>query len=321
MTHALVIDNVSKLNSTIAFLIINSLYKMDKLRTLRTFISVAKHASFAEAARHLHLSATTVSRAIAALEAELGVQLLTRTTRSVQLTSEGAEFLAHCQAGVEEIDIAFATARDGLATPNGQLTITAPIMFGRLHVLPIIVELSRRYPELQIKLLLLDRVVNLVNEGVDIAIRIGHLPDSSLHMIQLGEMKQLFAASPSYLLAHGKPTSLIDLRHHKFIWIEDEYGPHKGWGLRNLKQVESSARFSVNNMDAAIAAAVAGLGIVRALSYQVANELTTKKLEVLFPDEHSPLLPVSLLFQNGRKNHPNIRAFISVARRQLLDGS
>src|SRR5690606_9948083 len=145
---------------------------MDKLRMLKTFISVAEHASFAEAGRRMNMSPTTVSRAIAALEADLGVQLLRRTTRSVRLTDEGGDFLARCRAGIAEIDGAFATVRSGRSMPCGTLTVTAPVMFGRLHVLPVVVELSRLYPELHVRLLLLDRVVHLVDEGVDVAVRI-----------------------------------------------------------------------------------------------------------------------------------------------------
>lgn len=290
---------------------------MDQLRVLKTFISVAEHASFAEAGRQLHISPTTVSRAVARLEAELSIQLLMRTTRSVRLTDEGADFLARCRAGIAEIDGAFATVRGGHAAPRGMLTVTAPVMFGRLHVLPVVVELSQRYPELQVRLLLLDRVVNLVDEGVDIAVRIADLPDSSLHMLRLGEARRIFSASPAYLAAHGRPASIDDLRNHDMIWGEDEYGLHRGWGLKGAKWPGRKVRLSVNNMDAAISAAVAGLGVVRTLSYQVALELITGRLEHLFTDDAAPVRPISLLFQSGRKSHPNVRAFIEVAKRHF----
>lgn len=290
---------------------------MDKLRTLKTFIHVADHASFAEAGRRLNMSPTTVSRAIAALEAELGVQLLMRTTRSVRLTDEGADFLTRCRVGVAEIEGAFDSARSGQSRPRGTLTVTAPVMFGRRHVLPIVVELLQQYPELQVRLLLLDRVVRLVEEGVDIAIRIADLPDSSLHMLRLGEVRRVFSASPAYLEARGRPTSLSDLRDHDMIWIEDEVGPHRGWGLETLKRSGRPARLVVNNVDAAGAAAVAGLGVVRTLSYQIAEHVAAGRLEPLQIDDVAPVLPISLLFQSGRKHHPNVRAFIEVAKRYL----
>lgn len=290
---------------------------MDKLRTLRTFISVAEHASFAEAARKLNMSPTTVSRAIAALEADLGVQLLRRTTRSVRLTDEGAQFLARCQAGVAEIDGAFDTARSGRSKPRGILTVTAPVMFGRLYILPVVVELLHLHPDLHVRLLLLDRVVRLVEEGVDIAVRISDLPDSSLHMLRVGEVRRVFSASPSYLAVRGRPTSLTDLGDHDVIRIEDEGGPHRGWGLDVVRRSGRSTRLSVNNMDAAISAAAAGLGVVRTLSYQVVDDVAAGRLERLLPDESTPALPISLLFQSGRKSHPNVRAFIEVVERQL----
>jgi len=294
---------------------------MDKLRTLKTFIHVADHASFAEAGRRLNLSPTAVSRAIAALEAELGVQLLRRTTRSVRLTDEGAAFLARCRAGIAEIEGAFDTARSGLSMPRGTLTVTAPVLFGQQHVLPIMVELLQRHPDLQIKLLLLDRVVHLAEEGIDVAVRIAPLPDSSLHMLRLGEVQRVFSASPAYLAAHGRPASLADLREHDVIWIEDEAGPHRGWGLDTVRRSGRPARLTVNNMRAAVSAAVAGLGVVRTLSYQIADEVAAGRLEPLLADEASPALPISLLFQSGRKDHPNVRAFVNAAKHHLQGAS
>ena len=245
---------------------------MDRLRALRTFISVAEHQSFAEAGRRLNLSPTTVSRTIAVLESNIGVQLLRRTTRSVRLTDEGALFLAHCRAGIAEIDQAFDIVQGLRSTPSGVLTVTAPVMFGRLHIQPVIVELLKQYPELQIRFLLLDPVVNLVEEGIDVAVRIADLPDSSLHMLRVGEVRRVFTASPGYLAQHGRPISFSDLRQHEVIRVEDEAGPHRGWGLDEIRRFGRSARFSVNNMEAAISAAVSGLGVIRTMSYQVADE-------------------------------------------------
>lgn len=287
---------------------------MDKLRTLRTFICVAEQESFAEAGRRLNISPTTVSRAIAALEADLGVQLLMRTTRSVRLTNEGGEFLTRCRAGLAEIDGAFHTVRSGRSMPHGTLTVTAPVRFGRLHVLPIVVELLQRYPDLHVRLLLLDRVVSLVEEGVDVAVRIANLPDSSLHMLRVGELRRVLSASPTYLAARGRPKSLADLRDHDVISVEDEAGSHRGWGLDAVRR---SGRLSVNNVDAAVSAAVAGFGVVRTLSYQITEEVATGRLERLLTDKATPALPISLLFQSGGKDHPNVRAFVELAKPHL----
>ena len=284
---------------------------MDRLRTLRTFIAVAEQASFAEAGRRLNMSPTTVTRTIAALETSLGVQLLMRTTRSVRLTDDGAVFLERCQSGLAEIDQAFDIVQGHTATPRGTLTVTAPVMFGRLHVLPVVAEMLSLYPELRVRLLLLDRVVRLVDEGVDIAVRIAELPDSALHMLRVGEVRRTLSASPAYLAARGHPTSMADLRRHDVIAVEDEAGRPHG-PIPGL-----TPRLIVNSVDAAISAAVAGSGIVRALSYQVADHIAAGRLIRLLPDEPSPALPVSLLFQSGRKNHPNLRAFIDTAQRRL----
>ena len=281
------------------------------MRALRTFIAVAEQSSFAEAGRRLNLSPTAVTRTIAALEASLGVQLLMRTTRSVRLSDDGALFLERCRSGLTEIDQAFDLVRGQPATPRGTLTVTAPVMFGRLHVLPVVAEMLSLYPDLRVRLLLLDRVVRLVDEGVDIAVRIADLPDSSLHMLRVAEVHRTLSASPGYMAARGHPATLADLRRHDVIAVEDEAGRPHG-PIPGL-----TPRLIVNNVDAAISAAVAGSGIVRALSYQVADHIAAGRLIRLLPDAPSPALPVSLLFQSGRKNHPNLRAFIDTAQKRL----
>lgn len=291
---------------------------MDRLSTLRTFISVAEHSSFAEAGRRLGLSPTTVTRTIAALEARLGVQLLRRTTRSVRLTADGATFLDHCRLGLAEIDQAFDTVRGG-GTPRGMLTVTAPVVFGRLHILPIVVELIELYPELQIRLLLLDRVVRLVEEGVDIAVRIADLPDSALHMMRIGEVRRVLSASPAYLQRKGAPTRLSDLRDHDLIAVEDENGPRRGWGVVEARGSQRAPRLTVNSIDAAVSAAVAGLGIVRTLSYQVSEHIAAGRLHRVVVNDPAPALPVSLLFQGDRRDRPNIRAFTEIARQRAIE--
>jgi DNA-binding transcriptional LysR family regulator len=290
---------------------------MDRLRSLRTFIKVAEHGSFAEAARRMNQSPTTISRTIAALEASVGVQLLMRTTRSVRLTDEGAVFLTRCRAGVAEIDGAFDTLRGRQAAPQGTLTVTAPVMFGQLHVLPVVVGLLRQFPDLQVRLLLLDRVVNLVDEGIDVAVRIADLPDSSLHMLRVGQVRHVLSASPAYLATRGRPASLADLRNHDVIWGEDEVGPHRGWGLDDVRRSGRAARLSINNVEAAVSAAIAGLGVIRTLSYQIADHAAAGRLEPLLTDTPAPALPISLLYQGGRKNHPNVRAFIEAVKNHL----
>jgi len=280
-------------------------------------MSAAEHLSFAEAGRRLNLSPTTVTRAIAALEASLGVQLLMRTTRSVSLTEEGMVFLEHCRAGIDEIDLAFDTARGTASAPRGTLTVTAPVMFGRMHVLPIVTELLTLYPELKIRLLLIDRVVRLVEEGIDLAVRIADLPDSSMHMLRVGQVRRVLSASPAYLEKRGEPTTRAALRGHDLIAMEDTDSSYRGWGIESGQRAELPPRLSVNSMDAAISAAVAGLGIVQTFSYQIADHVEAGRLRRILAEEPAPALPVSLLFQSGRKDRPNIRAFIDAPMRRL----
>lgn len=292
---------------------------MEQLKALRTFVAVAEHASFAEAARRLGLSPTTVTRTIASLEASLGILLLVRTTRSVRLTDDGTSFLEKCRAGLAEIDEAFSTARGGNISPRGTLTITAPVMFGRRHVVPIVTDLLRKYPDLNIRLLLLDRVVRLVEEGIDIAVRIADLPDSALHMLRIGEVRRVLSASPDYLRDRGVPTQTSHLRHHDLITIEDEIGPSRGSGAVEGRRQGNALRLSVNSMEAAIDAAVAGLGIVPSLSYQVADHIAAGKLTPVLVSSSEPSVPVSLLFQSGRRNSANVRAFVEAAHARFLD--
>jgi len=262
------------------------------------------------------MSPTTVTRTVAALETSVGVQLLMRTTRSVRLTDDGAAFLERCQAGIAEIDGAFDAVRGSRSAPQGTLTVTAPVMFGRLHILPVVIEMLRLYPDLQVRLLLLDRVVRMVEEGIDIAIRIADLPDSSLHMLRIGEVRRVLSASPAYLAERGEPAALADLRHHDLIAVEDEVGPQRGWGVEGHRSWKSP-RLSVNSVDAAIVAAVSGLGVVRTLSYQISEHVAAGRLQQVLPDDLAPSVPVSLLFQSGRRDRPNIRTFSEVAQRQL----
>ena len=172
---------------------------MDRFEALKTFVAVADHRSFAEAARTLRISPTAASRAISDLEQALGVSLLRRTTRSVGLTPEGAAYLERCRIALDELDDAEHSLRGENAEPRGELIVTAPVVFGRMHILPIVTELLRAHPQLNVQLMLVDRVIRLVEEGVDVAVRIADLSDSSLHVVRLAEVRRVLVASPGYL--------------------------------------------------------------------------------------------------------------------------
>ena len=178
---------------------------MDRFEALRTFVAVADHQSFAEAARRLRISPTAASRAIAGLEEALGVTLLRRTTRSVGLTPEGAAYLQRCRIALDELDDAERSLRGEDAEPRGELIVTAPVVFGRMHILPIVTILLRAHPQLDVHLILVDRVIRLVEEGIDVAVRIADLSDSSLHAIRVAEVRRVLVASPAYLAERGVP--------------------------------------------------------------------------------------------------------------------
>ena len=288
---------------------------MDRLDMLRTFVAVADQVSFAEAARRLRISPTAASRAIAALEQSLGTALLRRTTRSVRLTDEGAAYLERCRAALADLDDAALALRGAGATPGGTLVITAPVTFGRLHILPIATALLREHPALKIELTLIDRVVRLVDEGIDVAVRIGDLSDSSLHAFKVAEVRRVLVASPAYLAAHGTPASIPALHDHALIaFTELDRGHEWRFGPTGKLAIRIEPRLAANTADAAIAAAIEGVGIARVLSYQAMDAIGSGSLVTLLDGFAPPAVPVHLVYQASRRASVNVRAFIDAAR-------
>ena len=288
---------------------------MDRLDMLRTFVAVADQVSFAEAARRLRISPTAASRAIAALEQSLGTALLRRTTRSVRLTDEGAAYLERCRAALADLDDAALALRGAGATPGGTLVITAPVTFGRLHILPIATALLREHPALKIELTLIDRVVRLVDEGIDVAVRIGDLSDSSLHAFKVAEVRRVVVASPAYLAAHGTPASITALHDHALIaFTELDRGHEWRFGPTGKPAIRIEPRLAANTADAAIAAAIEGVGIARVLSYQAMDAIGSGSLVTLLDGFAPPAVPVHLVYQASRRASVNVRAFIDAAR-------
>ena len=291
---------------------------MDRLEMLRTFVAVADQASFAAAARRLRISPTAASRAVAALEASLGTGLLRRTTRSVRLTGDGAAYLERCRAALAELDDAALALRGASAAPGGMMVITAPVVFGRLHILPVVMRLLRDHPALSIRLTLSDRIVRLVDEGIDIAVRIGDLSDSALHALKLAEVRRILVASPAYLAARGVPATVPTLHDHDLIsFAGDDAESEWRFGPAGKPAIRISPRLAVNSADAAIAAAAAGLGIARVLSYQAIDAIAAGTLVQLLDSAAPPPLPVHLVYQAGRGATVNVRAFIEGARRHF----
>jgi DNA-binding transcriptional LysR family regulator len=287
---------------------------VDHLDDMRAFVAVARNGSFAEAARRLRLSPSVVTRSIARLEDRLGLTLLVRTTRSLRLTERGAMYLESCRQILDDIDNAERLARGEDAEPSGHLQVAAPILFGRLHVLPIIDGLLRTHRALAIRLSLSDRNVHLIDEGIDVGVRIGELADSSLIAVRLGEVGRVVVASPSYLKERGIPDSPHDLARHDIVAFEG-LGTTGEWRFGpDGRALRLEPRLAVNTADAAIAAAEAGTGLTRTLSYQVRDAVIAGRLVPVLQKFAPPPSPVSAIYPARRTASANIAAFVKTAR-------
>ncbi|MDH0863560.1 LysR substrate-binding domain-containing protein [Mitsuaria sp. GD03876] len=289
---------------------------MDHLDRLRCFIAVADTQSFAAAARRLGCSAPAATRAIAALEQRLGVQLFQRSTRSVRLTEAGERFVVDCRRILADLDESEATAAGAQAEPAGLLALTAPSMFGRLHVAPIAAEFLHRHPRIRMKLLLVDRVVSLVDEAQDLAVRIAHLPDSGLTAVPVGAMRRVIVAAPDYLARVGEPASPRDLVGHRIVG-----GYFDGQGMTPWRFREGSQALTptlmVNDSAAAIAAAVAGVGLVRCQLYQAVDAVLDGRLRIVLADHEIPAAPVHLVHAAGRRVPATLRLLIDFLAERL----
>ena len=288
---------------------------MDRLQTLEMFVAVADQGGFAAAARVLRVSPPAVTRGIAELEARLGVVMFHRSTRAVTLTDEGAGFLEKARQIINELGDAERALSGAQSEPRGLLYVTAPVTFGRLHVLPVVTELLDRHQELNIRMMLVDRNVRIIEEGIDVAVRIGPLADSALKAVPIGAVRQVLVASPAYLARNNAPNTVNDLADHDLIATTGPRGANEWrFGSRGEKQVTVQPRLLLNTVDSAVSAAEAGVGIANLLSYQVDDLLRVGTLiEVLRPD--TPVaLPVNLLFEASRSTAAPTRAFIDAMR-------
>ena len=284
---------------------------MDRIEDIEAFIAVAQRGSFTAAARHLNRSPTAVTRAVADLEARLGVRLLNRTTRAVSLTDVGERFLGGAQRVLADLaEIEQAAAGQGSA-PRGELAVTAPILFGRLHVLPIVTEFLTAFPDVNARLLLLDRPVDLVEERLDAAIRIGVLSNSSAIATRLGSLRRVVVASPDYLARRGRPERLEDIVAHDVVM----FGGLGRWDFGQAA-VRVTPRLTVSTAEAAIDAVVSGLGLTRVLSYQAVEALSRGLVVRVLNSYALDEIPVHLLYPGGAHS-PKLRAFIDRAMPQL----
>lgn len=285
---------------------------MDRFRSIQVFVKVAERGGFAAAARDLNMSPPAVTRAVAMLEDRLGTRLFVRTTRSVRLTESGERFLQDGRRILLELAEAEDAAVGAHATPRGDLRITAPVLFGRMHVTPILGEFLDRYPQVSARTLFVDRVVNLMDEGLDVAIRIGDLPDSGLTAVRAGTVRRVMFASPEYIETHGMPHHPRDLTDHRLIQSM-ALGASPDWPfLDNGKPISVAleSRLRMNTNDAVIELALQGWGLSRLLSYQVAPYLADGRLQAVLSTFELPAMPVHVLHQEGCMVSARVRAFV-----------
>ncbi|WP_406819702.1 LysR family transcriptional regulator [Pseudomonas sp. KnCO4] len=292
---------------------------MDQIHLMKVFVATGELESFAAAARRLDISPAAVTRAVSALEEQLGVKLLLRTTRSVRLTEAGSRYLEdsrHILASIHEANEAAAGIN---STPKGDLAVTAPILFGKKFVMPCIVRYLQQYPEVDVSAYFLDRIVNMVEEGMDVAVRIGPLPDSGLKALRVGRVRRMLCAAPEYLARHGVPKHPSDLAGHAVIGTTN-LSPRAGWRFGVAEEptlVRVKPRLTVTSNDGAIAAASGGLGIARLLSYQVADELASGQLQVLLAEYEEAPWPIHVLHRESKYGSAKVRAFIDMLAQAL----
>lgn len=287
---------------------------MDRFHLMQTFVAVVDCEGLSGAARRLKLSPPAVTRALAELERRLGVQLLTRTTRFVRVTDAGARYAEDCRRILAEVEEADALASGAQAHASGHLVVTAPVLFGRMCVAPVVTAYLRAHPQVTAACWFVDRVVNLVDEGVDVAVRIGELPDSSLIAQRVGQVRQVVCAAPAYLDAHAAPRRPQDLREHVVI-SADAVTATREWRFADAhgRAVRIEPRVTTTSNDAAIAMALDGFGITRLLSYQAAPHLATGALQAVLEDFEPAPMPVHVLHREGRRASKKVRSFLELA--------
>lgn len=283
---------------------------MDRLEAMAIFVATVETGSFSAAGRRLGVPLPTVSRKIADLEAHLGTRLLIRSTRKLSLTDAGAAYLVAARRILDQVDEAERSAAGEYQAPQGELMVAAPILFGRLHVLPVITDFLRRYPAIRVRLELSDRNADLIEDHVDVAVRIGRLPDSAMMATRVGAVRSVFCASPAFLAAHGTPATADDLDRLDSV-VFSVMGGRDGWPARGPGA--NGARLSVTTAEAALAAAVAGVGVTRVLSYQAAADVRAGRLSLILKDLDGPALDVSLIHPGQGRMPLKTRAFLDLA--------
>jgi DNA-binding transcriptional LysR family regulator len=292
---------------------------MDKFAAMTTFVRIVEKGSLTAAANALTTSLPTVVRILGTLERQLGVSLLNRTTRRIHLTDEGARYLERCRAILSEVQEAEAELSFSQAEPQGRLTVTASVLFGRRYVAPIVSEFIRRHQNVNVEMLFVDRVANMVEEGIDVGVRIGHPKDSSLVAIQVGQVRRVVCASPQYLRRHGIPRTPEEVRTHRCI-RHIGLSPRNEWVFRvgrRIVTIPISCVIVCNEIDSTLNACTSGLGLGMFLSYQTAPYRKSKKIRYVLEDFESEPVPVQIIYPHTRRLSTTVRAFVDECVRKL----
>jgi DNA-binding transcriptional LysR family regulator len=289
---------------------------MDRLDSMSVLVTVAEAGSLSAAARLLDTPLTTISRKISVLEGHLKTQLLTRSSRRISLTDAGKSYVAACKRILEDVGEAERIAAGEYTAPKGELSVTAPIVFGRLHLVPVLADFLRAYPDIDVRLTLSNRQVNLTEEGIDAALRVGDLPDSALIATRVGTIRRVFAASPEYLKTRGVPQNPADLVGHDCIGVQGFTGSGF-WSVADGGEIPVRYRLIVNSTDAACEAAKEGMGIVSVFSHHVASNFQDGTLVSVLPDFRRETLPLSLVRGAGEYLPLKLRAFLDFVTPRL----
>jgi DNA-binding transcriptional LysR family regulator len=291
--------------------------QMDRIDAMKVFVAAVDEGSLAGAGRRLRRSPAAVSRAIAFLEAHVGAELLHRTTRSLKLSEAGERYVAACRRVLVELEEADISAGSERSAPRGTLTLTAPVITGEDVLRPVLDAFMNEYPTVSARLYLLDRQVNLIDEGIDVALRIAHLADSSFVAVRLGEVRRVVAASPGYLARHPVIAKPDDLAKHQIIAMThfglDSWSFPPLQGSSVPRAVQFTPRLVVNTVRGAVASAAEGHGVTRLFSYHIADEIREGRLQILLGKDEHPPLPAHLLAPQGRFSVPKVRAFVDFA--------
>ncbi|MEQ9639017.1 MAG: LysR family transcriptional regulator [Alphaproteobacteria bacterium] len=292
---------------------------MDRLDAMSTLLAVVDAGSLSAASRRLGMPLATVSRRLSDLEAHLGTRLVNRSSRGLSPTDAGRTYIDACRRIVEDVDAAERAAAGEFAAPKGELLATAPVVFGRLHLLPVINDFLTAYPEIDVRLLLADRTLNLGEDQIDVAARIGSLPDSNLIATRVGATARVVCASPGYLKRRGIPKVPLDLNDHDVVTFAGPLAP-ESWTFEvsgRRVAVPVRPRLSVNTAEAAVDAALAGVGLTRVLSYQVADAVRAGRLRLVLREAEPPPRPISLVHQGGAHQPRKLRAFLDFVAPRL----